>query len=76
MIMTKTMFDLDDIATKIHLGVNAINAIHEAMTEGASSAESFTDGLLAMTFFLDEQDEKLRAAVEDLFKEQREAKKK
>lgn len=74
--MTKTMFDLDDIATKIHFGVNAIHAIHEAMTEGASSAESFTDGLFAMKLFLDEQDEKLRAAVEDLFKEQREAKKK
>lgn len=35
--MTKTMFDFDDIATKIHCGVNAINAIYEAMTEGASS---------------------------------------
>lgn len=76
MIMTKTMVDLDDIATKIHRGVNAISAIHEAMTDGASSAESFTDGLFAMILFLDEQDEKLRAVVEDLFKEQREAKKK
>lgn len=51
MIMTKTMFDLDDIASKIHWGVNAISAIHEAMTEGASSAESFTDGLFAMKLF-------------------------
>ena len=74
--MTKNMFDLDDIATKIHWGVNAISAIHEAMTEGASSAESFTDGLLAINLFLYEQDEKLRAAVEGLFKEEREAKKK
>ena len=49
--MTKTMFDLDDIAAKIHWGVNAISAIHEAMTEGASSAESFTDGLFAMILF-------------------------
>ena len=76
MIMTKTMFDLEDIATKIHWGVNAISAIYEAMTAGANSAESFTDGLFAMELFLDEQDEKLRAVVEDLFKEQREAKKK
>lgn len=74
--MTKTMFDLDDIAAKIHWGVNAISAIYEAMTEGKSSAESFTDGLFAMKLFLDEQDEKLRAAVDDLFEEQREAKKK
>ena len=49
--MTKTMFDLDDIAAKIHWGVNAISAIYEAMTEGESSAESFTDGLFAMNFF-------------------------
>ena len=49
--MTKTMFDLDDIAAKIHWGVNAISAIYEAMTEGASSAESFTDGLFAMKLF-------------------------
>lgn len=74
--MIETMFDLEYIAIKIHCGVNAIKAIHEAMTEGASSAESFIDGLFAMQLFLDEQDKKLRAAVEDLFKEQREAKKK
>ena len=74
--MIETIFDLEKIAKKIHCGVNAIEAIHEAMTEGASSAESFIDGLFSMQLFLDEQDKKLRAAVEDLFKEQREAKKK
>ena len=67
--MTKDVYDLENVALLIKTGVNAIDAIHVAMTESGSTPECFLDGLYFVKTILTEQAKILHNGIGELIKE-------
>lgn len=61
----------DSLCYNIERGVNLLLAVHEAMTEGSGTAESFTDALFVAFEYLNDKQKVLRAVVDGLYSEMR-----
>ncbi|MCD8354933.1 MAG: hypothetical protein LUC47_11590 [Clostridiales bacterium] len=60
------MFFIDtcDAIYKIKAGLNAVQAIHQAMTEGGADPSSWTDGLFFVTGKLEEEADRLEKLLD------------
>nr|DAZ02805.1 MAG TPA: hypothetical protein [Caudoviricetes sp.] len=61
---TINLSELDELRYRLQCGANAVNAIHEAMVNGARTAESWLDALFAACLFLNDIHEDFRQLID------------
>lgn len=59
------VFEAESACLRLEAAVNALEAVHVAMTEGPSNATDYTDGLFALCLFIGEETAKLQKTVSD-----------
>lgn len=62
--LNRWITDLDEVCSRMEWTINALNAIHAAMTQSDAGAETFLLGLFGTWMQLDEQRQQLRALLD------------
>lgn len=63
------VFDAEDISYKMECGINALDAIREAMDEGTAAAETFTGALYCVWGYLSDLQKEMDQIIYKLIKE-------
>ena len=62
--LNRWLSDLDELCSRMEWTINALDAIHAAMTQSDAGAETFLPGLFGTWMQLDEQRQQLRALTD------------
>lgn len=62
----KIAADLDITLTELDCGINALDAVHVAMTAGGSEANAYADALYCVRLYLEERSEAMSSLLQQM----------